>query len=145
MEFIDTHAHLYDEAFNGEEDSAVTRAIEAGVHKMILPDIDSETREDMFALASRHTGILFPCLGLHPTSVGADWENRLAELERKLRISVMGIMRCYDINALYSLGCNSTFRCIISNAAVLFCECLSFFVIPCIDRSYLMSSAFIKL
>ena len=81
MEFIDTHAHLYDEAFNGEEDSAVTRAIEAGVHKMILPDIDSETREDMFTLASRHTGILFPCLGLHPTSVGADWENRLAELE----------------------------------------------------------------
>ena len=81
MEFIDTHAHLYDEAFNGEEDSAVTRAIEAGVHKMILPDIDSETREDMFDLASRHTGILFPCLGLHPTSVGADWENRLAELE----------------------------------------------------------------
>jgi TatD DNase family protein len=81
MEFIDTHAHLYDEAFNGEDDSAVTRAIEAGVHKMILPDIDSETREDMFDLASRHTGILFPCLGLHPTSVGADWENRLAELE----------------------------------------------------------------
>ena len=31
MEFIDTHAHLYDEAFANEEDSAVERALEAGV------------------------------------------------------------------------------------------------------------------
>ena len=48
--FIDTHSHLYDEAFSQEEDSAIERAVEAGVTKMILPDIDSQTREAMFAL-----------------------------------------------------------------------------------------------
>lgn len=81
MEFIDTHSHLYDEAFMEDSDCAVERAVEAGVRKMVLPDIDSQTREDMFRLADRHPGVLFPCLGLHPTSVGADWEDRLAELE----------------------------------------------------------------
>ena len=70
MVFTDTHAHLYDEAFSGEEDQAVERAVAAGVTKMILPDIDSQTREAMFTLAGRHEGVLFPCLGLHPTSVG---------------------------------------------------------------------------
>ena len=99
MEFIDTHAHLYDEAYRGEGDSAVKRAIEAGVSRMILPDIDSETREDMFALSDMHPGILFPCLGLHPTSVGADWEDRLAEIESFMdrRIYAIGEigMDCY--------------------------------------------------
>ena len=50
MHFIDTHTHLYDETFSGEEDFAVNRAVEAGVTRMILPDIDSVSREQMFDL-----------------------------------------------------------------------------------------------
>ena len=73
MKFIDTHAHLYDEAFAGEEDEAISRAVEAGVTGIIFPDIDSQTREAMFRLADNHTGTVFPCLGLHPTSVNAEW------------------------------------------------------------------------
>ncbi len=84
MNFIDTHAHLYDEAFASEEDSAVRRAIEAGVTKIVFPDIDSSTREAMFTLADRHPGTVFPCLGLHPTSVDAGWEGEMAALEREL-------------------------------------------------------------
>lgn len=75
--YIDTHSHLYDEAFAGEEDLAIERAVEAGVTKMILPDIDSATRESMFDLAQRHPGHLFPCLGLHPTSIGNNWKEEL--------------------------------------------------------------------
>lgn len=75
--FIDTHSHLYDEAFSQEEDLAVERAISAGVTKMILPDIDSSSRDAMFSLADRHPGTLFPCLGLHPTSIGKEWKNEL--------------------------------------------------------------------
>lgn len=75
--YIDTHSHLYDEAFAGEEDLAVKRAVEAGVTKMILPDIDSATRESMFDLAQRNPDHLFPCLGLHPTSIGNNWKEEL--------------------------------------------------------------------
>ena len=81
MQFVDTHSHLYDEAFTSEEDLAVERALESSVTRMILPDIDSASREQMFALADRHQGILFPCLGLHPTSIDARWKEELERLE----------------------------------------------------------------
>lgn len=81
MEFIDTHAHLYDEDFTGDEDAAVGRATEAGVRKIVFPDIDSQTREKMFSFADRFQGTIFPCLGLHPTSVGADWEKEMMLME----------------------------------------------------------------
>lgn len=84
MNYIDTHTHLYDEAFVGEEDLAVARAIEAGVTKMILPDIDSSTREAMFNLAERHPGVLYPTLGLHPTSISANWQDELLKVEQEL-------------------------------------------------------------
>lgn len=84
MEFIDTHSHLYDEAFSSEEDSAVARAVEAGVTKMMLPDIDASTREAMFTLAERHPNTLFPTLGLHPTSVAQNWKEELDAVENSL-------------------------------------------------------------
>ena len=84
MEFIDTHSHLYDEAFSSEEDVAVARAIEANVTKMILPDIDASTREAMFTLAERHPNTLFPTLGLHPTSVSNNWKEEMDAVESSL-------------------------------------------------------------
>ena len=99
MTFTDTHTHLYDEAFAAEEDIVIARATEAGVTKMVLPDIDSQTREAMFALADRHEGTLFPCVGLHPTSVGAGWKDEMLHLEKYLdrRICAIGEigMDCY--------------------------------------------------
>ena len=99
MTFIDTHTHLYDEAFAAEEDLAVARAAEAGVTKMILPDIDSHTREAMLALAGRHEGTLFPCIGLHPTSVDAGWQNEMLQVEKHLDRKIYAIgeigMDCY--------------------------------------------------
>ena len=99
MQFIDTHTHLYDEAFAGEEDLAVQRAKEAGITRMILPDIDSQTRDAMFELAARHEGVLFPCLGLHPTSVGADCEKELELVEERPARGIKAIgeigMDCY--------------------------------------------------
>lgn len=99
MEFIDTHAHLYDEAFASEEDAAIERAIEAGVTRLIFPDIDSQTREAMFSIADRHEGVVFPCLGLHPTSIDAGWEKEMEALEGWLSRKIWAIgeigMDCY--------------------------------------------------
>ena len=82
MEFIDTHSHLYDEAFAGEEDLAIQRSVDAGVTRIIFPDIDSQSRQTMFSLSDRHKGTIFPCLGLHPTSVDANWETEMIEMEK---------------------------------------------------------------
>lgn len=99
MRFTDTHSHLYDEAYASEEDLAVERSVTAGVDRIIMPDIDSETRDAMFALADRHPGTLFPALGLHPTSVNAGWRTEMDKLygyrDRKIKaIGEVGI-DCY--------------------------------------------------
>lgn len=99
MTFIDTHAHLYDEAFTGEEDLAIARSVEAGVTKIIFPDIDSQTREHMFQTAGRHEGTVFPCLGLHPTSIDASWEKEMEKVHENLSRKIWAIgeigMDCY--------------------------------------------------
>ena len=99
MVFTDTHAHIYDEAFSGEEDLAIARATEAGVTKIIFPDIDSQTRGQMFEIADRHEGTVFPCLGLHPTSIDAGWEKEMEKLHDHLSRKVWAIgeigMDCY--------------------------------------------------
>ena len=91
MMFIDTHSHLYDEAFAGEEDLALQRSIDAGVTKLIFPDIDSQSREAMFTFADRHKGTIFPCVGLHPTSVDASWENEMLMVEKHLDREIVAI------------------------------------------------------
>lgn len=78
--YTDTHTHLYDEAFEGEGDAAVLRAVEAGVTKLIFPDINSHVRDDMFTLATAHPGVVYPCLGLHPTDVKEDWREEIDRL-----------------------------------------------------------------
>ena len=91
MQLIDTHSHLYDEAYAAEEDLAVARSVEAGVGKIIVPDIDSESRERMFALTDRHPGTLFPCIGIHPTSVKAEWKKEMELLEQSAGRKVYAI------------------------------------------------------
>ena len=91
MRLIDTHSHLYDEAFASEADAAVLRSVEAGVDRIILPDIDSQSRTAMFSLADRHPGILFPCLGLHPTSIDASWEMEMEKMQEYSSRSIVAI------------------------------------------------------
>ena len=91
MEFIDTHSHLYDEAFAGEEDLALQRSLDAGVTRLIFPDIDSQSRASMFAFADRHKDNIFPCLGLHPTSVDANWEFEMSQVEKHLDRKIVAV------------------------------------------------------
>lgn len=80
MEFVDTHTHLADEAFAGEEDAAVERAVAAGVTKMLQADTNSHDRPGSYALCERHPGVLFPMLGLYPGNVGDDWRDQVDAL-----------------------------------------------------------------
>ncbi|MCD8312702.1 MAG: TatD family hydrolase, partial [Bacteroidales bacterium] len=92
MRFVDTHTHLYDESFEDGCDAAVERAVEAGVVKMILPDTDRSVRDRLFALAGRHPGVAFPCLGLHPTEIPDDWQADLDDLMNyKTELNVVAV------------------------------------------------------
>ena len=69
MQLIDTHAHLFDEAFDGDRDAVMQRAVEASVSRILLPAIDSSSHERLIALACAHPTLCLPMMGLHPTSV----------------------------------------------------------------------------
>lgn len=84
MIYIDTHCHISDEAFSGEEEDYIRRAKEAGVSLMLQPDIDSSEREAMFSLVDRHPDALRPMIGLYPGSVGKDWRTEIDKMLRFL-------------------------------------------------------------
>lgn len=90
--FIDTHSHIYSEEFTDNSDEVVARAIEAGVERIILPDIDSQTRPAMLELAERYPQTLFPLVGVHPTSVNEHYKAELASMEREV-----GTRRFYGV------------------------------------------------
>lgn len=75
--YIDTHSHLYDNAYGNTSPEAVRRAVECGVTKIVFPDTDESVRDAMFSLASLFPDNVFPCIGLHPTELGPDWTSQL--------------------------------------------------------------------
>lgn len=84
INFIDTHSHLYDSAFDADFESAISRAKEVGVSKCIFPAIDISSFEAMTARATQLEGFAFPCIGLHPTSVGESWQEELDFVKDKI-------------------------------------------------------------
>lgn len=83
---IDTHSHIYAEEFDVDRAEALARAREVGVEMLLLPDIDSESRDRMFDLAKAHPDYCRPMVGLHPTSVNDNprWREELDMVEALL-------------------------------------------------------------
>ena len=86
---IDTHSHIYAEEFDTDREEALERAWNAGVEALILPDIDSESRNRMVALAQQHADRCYAMAGLHPTSVNDNprWQQELDMVEKMLQQS----------------------------------------------------------
>ena len=85
MQFIDTHAHLYTEAFDEDRDEMIERALEAGVDHFFLPAIDSSYIPAMKALKAAYPDRMSLMAGLHPTHVGPGFEKELERVESELR------------------------------------------------------------
>ncbi len=83
-EFVDTHAHLYLPEFTADRTDILDRAIKAGVKKIVLPNIDELTIEDVFSLATEYPELCLPTVGLHPCSVKGDYKRQLNVLSDKL-------------------------------------------------------------
>jgi TatD DNase family protein len=77
MNFIDTHTHLYAEEFDPDRDAVIQQAIDKGVDRFLLPAIDKSYYERMMLVIGRHREHCFPMIGLHPTSVKANFHEEL--------------------------------------------------------------------
>jgi TatD DNase family protein len=76
--FVDTHTHLYSEEFTADIDEVLKKAIDAGVEKFFLPNIDSSSINVMHKLCEKHPLHCFPMMGLHPCSVKENYKEELA-------------------------------------------------------------------
>lgn len=93
MKLIDTHSHLYEPEFDTDREEALARAAAAGVVRLLLPAIDSESHERLFDLCRSHPELCIPMIGLHPTSVNDNprWREELALVERYLQTPPEGV------------------------------------------------------
>lgn len=78
---IDTHAHIYSEDFLHDKDEVLKRAYDNDVKKIILPNIDSGSVKRLLDLNEAYPHLCFPLMGLHPTSVSADYAEELEAIE----------------------------------------------------------------
>ncbi len=82
--FVDTHTHLFVDAFDEDRTEIVQKAINSGVEKMLLPNIDIDTIDAMDKLAESFPSNCFPMMGLHPGSIKEDWQERLEIIRKHL-------------------------------------------------------------
>ena len=57
---IDTHTHLYDEAFSEDYGKTLERAVDAGVGHFIFPGIDSSVHDRMMEYAGEDRDVADP-------------------------------------------------------------------------------------
>ena len=86
MKLVDSHSHLFLEEFADDLPQVIARAQAAGVTHIFMPNIDSTTIEPMLRVCARYRGYCFPMMGLHPTSVQADYEKELEIVARQLAL-----------------------------------------------------------
>ena len=99
---IDTHSHIYDEAFDNDRREVVERACAAGVERIVLPAIDGESNERLFDMCREYGDYVVPLMGLHPTSINDNprWREELAEVEQLLAEPPQGVERFYGVGEI---------------------------------------------
>lgn len=81
MQLIDTHTHLYLPEFQKDRDDVVAKALQQGVIKLLMPNIDVNSVTEMLSAETRYPGICHSMIGLHPTSVKGDYLSQLEKIE----------------------------------------------------------------
>ncbi|MES2588152.1 MAG: TatD family hydrolase [Bacteroidota bacterium] len=82
--YVDSHTHLYSSQFDEDRTEMIHRAINSGVDRFLLPNIDLESIEGMYALEKEFPNNCFPMMGLHPCSVTENFEKVLEKIKKEL-------------------------------------------------------------
>ena len=77
---IDSHSHIYCDAFDEDREAVVERAREAGVSHIILPGEGVASVPLQVALQERYPDYISLALGLHPEEVNGDYMTQLEQL-----------------------------------------------------------------
>lgn len=77
---IDTHSHIYGPEFDEDRNEVINNALQAGIEKIFLPNINADSVSRMFAVAHQYPDVCYPMIGLHPEDVKDDWQSVLDDM-----------------------------------------------------------------
>ena len=77
---IDTHAHIFDEAFDEDRDEVIKRIIEENINKVVVVGFSKETNLLAVELAKKHD-FIYPTVGYHPSEANDITGSDIIELE----------------------------------------------------------------
>ncbi len=81
---IDSHTHIYGEEFDADRDAVVSRAQQAGVSHVILPNENLASLDRIEAMHKRWPGYVSMTIGLHPEEIGPGYETELQAMHERL-------------------------------------------------------------
>jgi TatD DNase family protein len=84
MKLIDTHTHLYVEAFDEDRDEVIQNALAKGIDLFYLPSIDSTYTTKMYDLEKKYPDHIRLMMGLHPTHVKENFKEELNHVAQNL-------------------------------------------------------------
>lgn len=80
---IDTHTHIYEPEFDEDRDAVISRAHEAGLTHLLLPNINEESIPRMLNLCAQDPQHFLPMMGLHPEDVKEDFAQVIDRMEKQ--------------------------------------------------------------
>ena len=99
---INTHSHIYDEAFDNDREEVFQRAIEAGVKMLLLPNCDEKSIRPMMEFYEKHPDNVRVMMGLHPEEVYKEKEDKKEKRDYKEKLRIIE----NEISPLPSVGRN---------------------------------------
>lgn len=91
MNFIDTHAHIYMEDFEADLSDMLDRTTQANISSVVIPNVDTKSVQPILDLAKNFPALCKPMMGLHPTSVDANYKSELSEIKKHINSETVAI------------------------------------------------------
>ncbi len=85
--FTDSHTHIYLKEFDNDIDTVIQNAINNGVNRFLLPNIDLDTIPKLLSMCKEKKTNLFPMIGLHPCSVSNNYMSDLDKMNSYIKNS----------------------------------------------------------
>ena len=79
---IDSHAHIYCDAFDDDRDQVIARAREAGVRHIIMPNENLESLPRLKTVRDAYGDYVSLTIGLHPEDVDGDFASKLTAMHQ---------------------------------------------------------------
>lgn len=94
---IDSHSHIYCDAFDTDREEMLLRAREAGVTHIVMPNENLESIGRLKAVYDAHPQFVSMTIGLHPEEIGDDYHEQLQAMHQMLAEGTMPFVAVGEI------------------------------------------------